>query len=368
MPWTTPTLRQVREMVRDDIATSLSGAVMVGNSVLRVIADAQAGLARLCLKFIEWLSLQIFVYTAEKEWLDRHGDIWLVNADGSTGRKAPGLASGTVTFEGTPGISVPEGTEIIAANGVSYETLEEITLGDGPTEVAVRALNEGEAGNLEAGTLIAIAIPLSGVNSSATVVDLRGGIEEESDDDLRARILFRIQKPPQGGDADDYVYWATRVPAVTRAWSAPREMGMGTITLRFMCDGLRADNDGFPIDDDIDVVTDYLDTVRPVAIRDFFVEAPVPEPINFSVHLVKDSMTLRANVEDSVHAMLHERAKPAHAINGELQSGTTIYNAWVSEAIARVTTEFTLYMDDHDMPHNGALAVLGTVTYLDEPA
>ena len=43
--------------------------------------------------------------------------------------------------------------------------------------------------------------------------------------------------------------------------------------------------------------------------------------------------------------------------------GTTIYASWVAEAINRVTNEFELNMDDHPMPHNGALATLGTVTY-----
>ena len=65
--------------------------------------------------------------------------------------------------------------------------------------------------------------------------------------------------------------------------------------------------------------------------------------------------------------MISERAKPAHSVNGELQAGTTIFTAWVSEAITRVTDQFTLTMTDHPMPHNGALAVLGTVNYDDSP-
>jgi hypothetical protein len=43
--------------------------------------------------------------------------------------------------------------------------------------------------------------------------------------------------------------------------------------------------------------------------------------------------------------------------------GTTILASWVSEAINRVTQDFNLDMEDHPMPHNGALAVLGTITY-----
>ena len=366
MPWTTPTLRQVREMVRDDITTSLIGAAVVGNTVLRVMADAQAALARLILKYLDWLATQLMPDTAETEWLDRHGQIWLVNADGSLGRKQPLPASGTVGFSGTPGIVVPEGFGLVAPSGDTYETLEFLTMPstvDQPAEVAVKALNPGATTNQPAGTLLAPTTPQAGVNGDVIVVDLRGGTDTETDDELRARVLARIREPPMGGDADDYVAWAMSIPSVTRAWCAPRELGMGTITVRFMCDALRADVGGFPTIDDINVVYGYLDQKRPVAVRDFYVCAPVPEPIDFNLSLVHDSMELRAQVAQSVAAMINERAQPAHAVNGQLVAGTTIMASWIAEAINRITQDFDLTMVDHPMPHNGALAVLGTISY-----
>jgi hypothetical protein len=130
-----------------------------------------------------------------------------------------------------------------------------------------------------------------------------------------------------------------------------------------MTDALRADNAGFPLPEDVEIVRQYLDTVRPVAVRDFFVEAPIPEPIDFGLILGKDSLTLRNQVALSCADMIRERANPAHHVNGELVEGTTIKAAWISEAVNRVTDDFILEMDDHPMPHNGALGVLGTITY-----
>ena len=109
MPWTTPTLRSVRETVRGEITTSLGRASFVGNSVLRVIADASAAVCHLTLRYIDWLSLQLLPDTAEHEWLDRHGNIWLVNADGSTGRKVGTFAAGDVTVTGNNGIGPRRG-------------------------------------------------------------------------------------------------------------------------------------------------------------------------------------------------------------------------------------------------------------------
>src|SRR4249920_808518 len=101
MPWSTPTLKLVRSQVRDFIRGSLPGAdASVPNSVLRVMSDTQGALCHLNLQYLDWLALQLMPDTAETEWLDRHGDIWLTNADGSTGRKSPTLATGTASFQG----------------------------------------------------------------------------------------------------------------------------------------------------------------------------------------------------------------------------------------------------------------------------
>ena len=45
VPWDTPTLKEVRSLVRDNVRASLPGAdASVPNSVLRVLSDAQGGL------------------------------------------------------------------------------------------------------------------------------------------------------------------------------------------------------------------------------------------------------------------------------------------------------------------------------------
>lgn len=110
MPWQTPTLSEVRSQVRDLIRGALPGAdANVPNSVLRVLSDNQGALCHLTLQYIDWLALQLIPDTAETEWLDRHAYIWLVNADGSTGRKLATFAVGTATFVGPPaGAVVPQ--------------------------------------------------------------------------------------------------------------------------------------------------------------------------------------------------------------------------------------------------------------------
>src|SRR5262245_8542540 len=271
MPWNTPPLSQVRSFVRDAIHGALPGSdATIPNSVLRVMSDAQGLLCHLTLQYIDWLALQLLPDTAEQEWLDRHGNIWLTNADGTTGRKLATLADGYALVTGTNGTVVPSGTPLTYGN-LSYETTAAFTIGAQPTEGPIRCLDAGTQGNRDPGTQL--GTELAGV-SEITVVVVDGGTDTETDEDLRSRVLRRIRQPPMGGAAYDYEAWALAVPGVTRAWCAGTEQGIGTVMVRFMMDGLRADNGGFPLPSDVEDVRNYIDKVRPVTVKDFWVEAP----------------------------------------------------------------------------------------------
>jgi uncharacterized phage protein gp47/JayE len=247
--------------------------------------------------------------------------------------------------------------------GVEYESLEPVTLGasGSPTPVRVRALDAGAIGNLDPGSRVGVGYnrPVN-VDDSAVVITMTGGADEESDDQLRFRVLQRIREPPVGGAQHDYVNWVLRVPGVTRAWASPLEMGMGTVTVRFLMDDLRASNSppGWPLPEDIAAVRNYLNTVRPVAVKDFFVEAPIPQPIDVHINrLVSDDAATRAAIEASLKEMLFAKAEP----------GQTIFAAWKTYAImsAPGVVSFDLGNCDVDdvMPSPGHMAILGNVTY-----
>jgi uncharacterized phage protein gp47/JayE len=359
MPWTTPTLRTVREMVRGEITAKVAGASFVGNSVLRVIADAQAAVCHLTLRYLDWLSRQFLPDTAEAEWLDRHADIWLVNADGSVGRKVATLAHGSVTLTGQQGIVVPASTQLTDGT-TDYETVDDVTIGNAETPVDILALDPGVAGNHPAGTALGFVAAVAGADGTAIVVELGGGTDDETDQELRARVLRRIRQPPMGGAAYDYEAWALAVPGVTRAWAAS-EMGIGTVTLRFMMDDLRADNDGFPFAEDIEVVSAYINSKRPVTVKECWVLSPIREPIDFHiVNLVPDTEAVRAAIEVSIEQMLFYYASP----------GQTIYAAWKYSAVMAATGVVSFDMTttaDDVMPDIGHMAVLGDL-YFTTPA
>jgi uncharacterized phage protein gp47/JayE len=324
------------------------------------MSDAMGALCHLTLQFIDWLALQLLPDTAEHEWLDRHGDIWLVNSDGTTGRKVATLASGIADLGVlVPSTVIPSGTQLTSNISIGYETTQ-LVVGTGPDvpiPTPIRALDPGSAGNLNPGDTLSVISDDPAIAGSATVVTLDGGIDEETDDELRFRVLARIRQPPQGGAAHDYVIWALAVPGCTRAWVSPLEMGIGTVTVRVLFDDLRADDDGWPQLTDLLAVTNYLDTVRPVAVKDFWVLAPIKQRIDVLIRIMDpDTTEIRAAVEANLRTMLFERAAP----------GQTIFGAWKVQTImntANVRSVDMLDYSDDVMASPGNMAVLGDIQY-----
>ncbi len=132
---------------------------------------------------------------------------------------------------------------------------------------------------------------------------------------------------------------------------------MGTVTVRFMMDVYAPTRRAFRIRSDVDTVAAYLDQVRPVAIKDMFVVAPIRQPIHVEINgLMPDTLSVRAAINASLQAMILDRAEP----------GGTMYAAWKNYAImsAPGVESFTLAnADDDRMPSNGHMPVLGNVIY-----
>ncbi len=362
--FTPPNLDDLRKQGRDYVSANLPvRAALLPKSPLRVMSDNSAGLAFLVLLYLQNVADNLLPDRANLDWLTRWANIFL-----SQGPKAATYATGIGSLTGLTGTVVPAGTTYQTGSGAEalvFATTADATLGPSPVTVPVRALTAGAAGNLDAGALLSVVTGVQGADAQVTVVALAGGTDAETVEELRARVLARIQKPPQGGDADDYVAWALSCPGVTRAWCSPAEVGIGTVTIRIMCDDLRASVGGFPTADDCAAVKAYIDTVRPVTVKEFFVVSPIAEPVGYTVRLSPDTMALRNATEASVAALLKAKGAPAYSYNGASQPAQTIYAAWISDAILNTAgiDYLDLTMADHAMPTAGSLAVPGTATY-----
>lgn len=349
MPFARPTLAELIDRAAADIEAGLPGAdARLRRNNLAVLARMHAGALHGVYAYLDWLSQQLMVDTAEVVFLDRYAGIWGVL------RRPAAFASGVVTVTGTTGVVVPAGTSLQRSDGAQYASTSDATLAAGTAAVPVAAVVAGAAGNADTGTQMAFVQPIAGVNTAGLVAS--GGITQGSDaeDDaaLRARVLARIQQPPMGGAAHDYVAWALEVPGVTRAWCYPLELGVGTVVVRFVRDD---DANLIPDSGEVATVQAYIDALRPVTAQ-VTVTAPVAAELDLSIQLTPNTVAVRNAVQAELADLLRREAQP----------GGTILLSHLREAIsvAAGETNNVLVSPTADVTHTAnQMPVLGDITW-----
>ena len=122
-------------------------------------------------------------------------------------RKGGEFAAGLVTFFRDPAssagaITIPEGTELSTAGGVTFVTADVGTLqvGQARTDVPIRATeaSKGPAGKVKAGEITRIENPIAGIARVTNFDPTALGAGRESDDDLRLRAKAVLQGISKG--------------------------------------------------------------------------------------------------------------------------------------------------------------------------
>jgi len=351
MPFNRPDLTTLLDRAAADIESRLPGAdARLRRSLLGVLARVHAGGIHGLYGYLDWMSKQIMPDTAEVEQLDRWASIWAV------ARTAATTAAGSVTFTGTDNTQIPAGTSIQRADGEVFTTDAVATIASGAILAPVTASVAGANSNTLANTVLTLVSPISGINSAATVDAnaITGGTDTETDDALRTRLLDRIKEPPHGGNSNDYIAWAKQVSGVTRAWLYPHELGVGTVSLRFMMDDAYAD--GIPQPSDVTTVQNYIDTLRPVTAA-LTVVAPIADPLNFTIQLLPKDTATQTAVQTELTDLIQREAVPAG----------TLLLSHLREAIsiAEGETDNVLVSPVADVTHAvGHIATMGAITWL----
>lgn len=345
-----PALADIVQRVRTDVLSRLSADDLLRRADAEVYARVLGGVAHGLYGFIDWLSSQVIYDTAEVEFLERWCSIWGIT------RKAATAATGSATFTVQAGSLIPSGTLLQALDAVQYQTTADATVVGTSATAPITAVVAAAAGNRATGQSLTMVSPIVGVQSTATAGLLSGGADVEKDDALRARLLARIQNPPQGGSAADYVAWALAVPGVTRAWVYPQELGVGTVTVRFV-----RDNDGtgaaiIPDSTEVAAVQAYIDARRPVTAQ-VTVVAPAAVPLNFTIQgLTPSTAAVQAAVQTELQDMLLRESTP----------GGTILLSHIRAAISSATgeTDFTLTAPAANVTNTtGNMSTMGTITW-----
>lgn len=349
MPFARPTLTELIERVTTDISGRVTGvqSAVLRRSLLGILARSEAGAVHMLYGFLEWAARQAIIDTAEKEYLERWAAIWKVF------RKAADFASGAALLTGADGSVVLAGTILQRQDGVQYRVLADGTFSGTTLQLTVVALEAGASGDSPAGTPLFLLSPVAGVQSTGSAAtDIEGGLDVEADPQLLSRLLKRIQKPPHGGAEADYELWALEVPGVTRVWVYPLQMGAGTVTVLFVCDG---DADIIPTPAKVAEVQSYINARSPVT-AEVFVAAPIKDPLNMTVKLSPNTAAVQSAVSAEVVDLIMRDSKPGSPILiSRLREAVSIAAGEADNAILTPTS---------DVAHAaGHMAVPGTITF-----
>lgn len=349
MAFNRPSLADLIARAQADIEAELPGTdARLRRSNLGVMARLHAAAVHGLYGYLDWISRQVLVDQAEAEWLVRWAGLYGI------ARKAASAAVGNVTVSGDDGADVPIDSYLQRADGLQVRTTAAGVIAGSTAVVPVRAVTVGTTGNTVAASKLSFVEPVAGVSTQAVVATggLTGGRDEESDDELRDRVVARMQAPPAGGSASDYVAWARSVAGVTRAWCYPLEDGPGTVVVRFVRDG---DTSIIPDSTRVAEVQSYINARRPVTAT-VTVEAPTLLSLNMEIAVFPDTTAVRQAVTAELRDMLQREATP----------GGRIYLSRLREAVSAGAGEShsDVVLPTADVvPSTGQIVTLGTITW-----
>lgn len=183
---------------------------------------------------------------------------------GVTARSAVS-ATGYVRLAGTVGKSVPKGTvvatpadEISGEASIEYETTAAATVGgDGTVTAPIHALVAGHGGNVPAGVITIMSMPISGITAVTNPAATTGGTDEESDVSLLERLLLKNKNPGTSGNKAQYIQWAGEIAGVGGVQVLPIWNGPGTVGIYLLDTDKRAANSEI-----VAAAQDYIDPTQ----------------------------------------------------------------------------------------------------------
>lgn len=188
----------------------------------------------------------------------------------------------------------------------------------------------GQNTNQTSGTNLTFSNTISGVDSTSYVAleGLQGGLDEESDDNYRIRILHRIQNPVAQFSVSDIEALCFEIEGVTRVFVLSATPSAGLVTVYFV-----RDNDGtgeaiLPNSEEITIVKNNIlkDLPAPMTSGDLTVDAPQPLTVNFQFESITPSTT---TMQEAIAANLQQYFTENAGVNNnilELAYNSVIFN------------------------------------------
>lgn len=219
-------------------------------SATRPVAEEEYKHRQLMASFIKL----VYLSTSYDGYLDLVGNtIGVPRKDAEPSKDVIKVQGKSGTILGSGKIAGTVSTE--DKQSVEFEFIETKTIDDtGMAEIQVQCTQAGIIGNVKAGSITLLITPINGVQDITNDHDFTNGIDTESNDNYRGRILEKLQKPETSGNKAQYKNWAKEVTGVGDAKVTPLWNGNGTVKVVIINSNNRAADS-----DLVQKVKDYID-------------------------------------------------------------------------------------------------------------
>lgn len=277
-----------------------------------------------------------FIDTAQMEYVDlramEYGEYrkpaerakgWLLIAD-DVGRE---INIDTVIMTEHDGVPV-------ALQIVEYNVVPD----NGEVTVQAVAVEPGNGGNIPAySDMTCVELPEAIITNP---IEFLGGVDRESDDELKSRVLLKVRRPITSGNVYHYELWARQVAGISQARVTPLWDGPGTVKVTVINSDGRA-----PTAEQVQAVVDHIEEERPIGAT-VTVVAINEVSIDVTATLTLEGGLLPTDVQDMVGQSIAEYLAEA---------GTEIRHSQIARAILR-----TEGVRDYDNVRIGADGIMGT--------
>lgn len=204
--------------------------------------------------------------TSEGSLLDRWAKMLGVPRKSAT----PARKDNALRVFGVVAAAVPDASVMIHSSGLRFQTVGAAVIGAlGYVDVGIVAIDVGSVTRLNAGEILEFDVTPANLEGSGELqLDLdEDGVDQESDGDLRARVLSRLSSPPLGGKQDDYVQWALETVGISTAFAYPLRAGYGSVDLAALHAG--SGNARVLLAGEVIALQASVDALRPVGMKSF---------------------------------------------------------------------------------------------------
>lgn len=290
------TIEELYEQMRADFSARIGTAVGDGCDLAARMYALAAQIYALQVHS-DWVRRQCFPQTAQGENLDHHAQMRSLERKKAT--RAAGVVRFCAQIAAETVRSIPAGTVCMTAGLVRFETAQDAVLEAGEmwVDVPVQAVEPGQAGNVPAGSITAMAVAPVGIASCTNLAHCSGGVDEEDDESLRARILDTFRSLPNGTNAAYYRQLALSDDEVAAAVVVSRPRGVGSV------DVVVTSHAGVPGEELLNRLSASIGEQREIAV-DVQVLAPETLPVSLEAQVaVKSGYSAETVLEQVKNAL-----------------------------------------------------------------